>query len=29
MHRLLPIGMTQNASECLDIGCKARFTPLA
>jgi hypothetical protein len=29
MHRLLPIGMAQHGSEGLDIGRKARFTPLA
>jgi hypothetical protein len=26
MHRLLPIGMAQHGSQCLDIGRKARFT---
>jgi hypothetical protein len=29
MHRLLPIGVAQHTSECLDIRGKARFTPLA
>jgi hypothetical protein len=29
MHRLLPIGMAQRGTECLDIGRKSGFTPLA
>ena len=29
MHRLLPIGMTQHCSECLDIDRKACFTRVA
>jgi hypothetical protein len=27
MHRLSPIGIARRGSECLDIGCKARFAP--
>jgi hypothetical protein len=29
MHRPLRIGMAQHGSQCLDIGRKARLTPLA